>query len=345
MWGRVRLRFAKGLDVEFADREAAIRHFEELAEKGTRVVHVIYGPEGCGKTALFKQAKEVLEKGFGYSVVYVDPLARGELEVLAYTPSIRDVVEDVLRALPEPYSRVVDAAIKIAGIAMRRFRKSRIAVLMDDIFQAVGVDRAEIYVKALLNLIEYPPGDYENIVVVVSSSEGISRERIGRHRWADIFLLWNMSRKGFEELYRVLPGSKPSLEELWEATGGNPQILSRLFELGWSADSLVEGITVAKNLAKAVARLSGEEIGLLEEALSDPDTIFRKLREEAAQSLLNKLIELNLVVEVLDRDSQFWIDDPPPERDLELGIGRFIAWQTPLHREAVRRALEGLSPA
>jgi len=34
----------------------------------------------------------------------------------------------------------------------------------------------------LLNLIEYPPGEYEKIVVLVSSSEGVTRERIGRHR-------------------------------------------------------------------------------------------------------------------------------------------------------------------
>jgi hypothetical protein len=41
-----------------------------------------------------------------------------------------------------------------------------------------------------------------------------------------------------------------------------------------------------------------------------------------------------------DRDPYFWIDQPPPERDPELGIGKNVAWQTPLHREAVRRALE-----
>jgi len=34
----------------------------------------------------------------------------------------------------------------------------------------------------LLNLIEYPPGEYEKIVVLVSSSEGVTRERIGRRR-------------------------------------------------------------------------------------------------------------------------------------------------------------------
>jgi len=41
------------------------------------------------------------------------------------------------------------------------------------------------------------------------------------------------------------------------------------------------------------------------------------------------------------RDPWFWVDEPPPEKDPELGIGRYVAWQTPLHREAVRRALGG----
>jgi len=40
-----------------------------------------------------------------------------------------------------------------------------------------------------------------------------------------------------------------------------------------------------------------------------------------------------------DRDQYFWIDTPPPKRDLELGVGENVAWQTPIHREAVRRAL------
>ncbi len=52
----------------------------------------------------------------------------------------------------------------------------------------------------------------------------------------------------------------------------------------------------------------------------------------------NVLTEKNLIVRVWDRDLN-WVDTPPPERDVELEIGRHYAWQTPLHREAVRRAL------
>jgi len=57
----------------------------------------------------------------------------------------------------------------------------------------------------LLNLIEYPPGDYEKIVVLVTSSEGMSRRRVGRHSWATFRILWNMSKKRSEgESWRSL---------------------------------------------------------------------------------------------------------------------------------------------
>ncbi len=61
-------------------------------------------------------------------------------------------------------------------MVLRRLRRPRLAVLLDDVFQAVGVETAEGYVKMLLNLIKYPPGDYERIFVMVASGEGLARE-------------------------------------------------------------------------------------------------------------------------------------------------------------------------
>ena len=56
---------------------------------------------------------------------------------------------------------------------------------------------------------------------------------------------------------------------------------------------------------------------------------------------MEKLVELNLIVDSIPRREYWlWIDEPPPQRDLELGIGRRVAWQTPLHREAIRMLLE-----
>jgi len=335
---RTRIVFA-GREIEFVDREKALKQIEEFAERGTHIVHVIYGPEGCGKTALFKQARVILENEFGYHVVYVSPLARDEREILMYTPSIHEIAEEVFKSFPDPYSRIVDIAIKIVSRAMNKLRKPRIAVLMDDIFQAIGLDKAEIYTKILLNLIEYPPGEYEKMVVFVSSSEGVTRARIGRHRWATFRIMWNMPRDGFRKLYEVLPDPKPQFEEVWRITGGNPDILETLYISGWSFDNILTEFIRDRKLRSFIAMLNEKEKRILEEIVYDSDIILERLRESEVQQLEKKLIELNLVVDIWERDEFGWIDVPPPEKDLELGIGKYYAWQTPLHREAVKRVL------
>ncbi|MGC9227751.1 MAG: ATP-binding protein, partial [Caldivirga sp.] len=73
--------------------------------------------------------------------------------------------------------------------------------------------------------------------------------------------------------------------------------------------------------------------------VDDPDHLWYN----APAELINELIERNLILYFLPRrDPGRWIDQPPPERDLELGIGRYVAWQSPLHRDAVKRTLEAL---
>ena len=70
---RIKLSFVPGLDVEFVDRDVGLGQVMEWAEKGTRFPVVIFGLEGCGKTAFLKQAAEVLRE-FGYEVFYIHPL-------------------------------------------------------------------------------------------------------------------------------------------------------------------------------------------------------------------------------------------------------------------------------
>ena len=197
---KVKLSFARGLEVEFTDRGRAIKQVEEFAEKGTRYPIVVFGPEGCGKSAWLKQATEVLKEA-GYDVIYIDPLQKG---FIAYSD-----VRDVIRKLNEAATEVIGVAeVKLATLAIDAvkeligiWRKKKVAVLVDEVFQAIGLDKAEIYVKSLLNLIEYPPRSYEGMIAIVATSEGMTRREIGRHRWASLRPMWNMPRKGFEELY------------------------------------------------------------------------------------------------------------------------------------------------
>ncbi|MEM4591862.1 MAG: ATP-binding protein [Sulfolobales archaeon] len=81
-----------------------------------------------------------------------------------------------------------------------------------------GAGKAASYVKWMLGVIEYPPGDYENIVAVVATSEGVTRREIGRHRWASPKPMWNMAREGFKRLYDLIPKQqrKDSIKEPWK---------------------------------------------------------------------------------------------------------------------------------
>lgn len=67
-------------------------------------------------------------------------------------------------------------------------------------------------------------------------------------------------------------------------------------------------------------------------AVGDLDVLFT--REE--NPLMGNLVDTNLVADTLPRrDPRHWAGEPPPEKDPGLGIGRRVAWQTPLPKEAV----------
>ena len=334
---RIKLPLAPQLEVEFADRETALRQVEELAGRGTRFPIVVFGPEGCGKTAWLRQAAEILRER-GFEVVYVDPLHR---EYLAYTDA-REVAERFARAAAEA---VGVAEAKLAALAidavkdlLRVWKRKNVAVLVDEAFQAIGLEKAGAYVKSLLNLIEYPPESYERVVAIAVTSEGVSRREIGRHRWAELKPMWNMGKEGFEELYEQVPGPKPDFEEVWRWTGGNPWMLAQLYQAGWDAGAVATALAESKKLTPG---FTARWRGWLEAAVEDPDALWSA---DAPEELVNELVELNLIVyNMHSRLEHRWVDQPPPEKDLELGIGKRVAWQTPLHREAVRRALAGIT--
>ncbi|WP_446753125.1 ATP-binding protein [Vulcanisaeta sp. JCM 16161] len=335
---RIRLSFAN-TQVEFVDREKALGQVRDWAEKGTFPVQVVYGPEGCGKTAWLLQSVELL-KELGFDVIYINIPNK---EVLAEF-SITDLRSRFLTLAREAIAQ--NALGKLAWLAfdmakeLIKLTRGKIAVIVDDAFQVIGVKESALYVKALLNLIEYPPEMYERIITIAATSEGVSRREIGRHTWAEIMPIWNMPREGFRQLYEQVPGDKPGFEEVWRLTGGNPRILEELYRAGWNTDRVIEGFIRGRGIDILINSLSGSEKRVLAETVDDPDALFTR----EGVPLMDKLIELNLVLDISDRKPYLWIDEPPPEKDPELGIGRRVAWQTPLHREAIRRALEGVRP-
>ena len=69
------MQLAPGVETVFVDRDRALAQLEEWAEKSTAYPVVIFGPEGCGKTAFLRQAASALRE-FGFEVFYLHPLDR-----------------------------------------------------------------------------------------------------------------------------------------------------------------------------------------------------------------------------------------------------------------------------
>jgi hypothetical protein len=333
--GRVKLSFTIDVELEFCDRGRAIRQVEEFAEEGMRFPVVVFGPEGCGKTAWLKQAAEALRE-LGFEAIYVDPMRRDFIIHTDVGEIVNKFAEAASEAVGIAEAKIATLAIDVVKWLISERRRGKVAVLVDDVFQAVGLEKASRYVKALLGLVEYPPEGYERIVAVAATSKGLSRAEIGRHRWALLRPMWNMPKKGFEELYEKLPRSKPSVEEVRRLTGGNPGMLAKLYQAKWDVETVVRDLVDFRKLDVFTHSLTSDGKIWLLEAVEDPDTLLTRERIP----LLNKLVELNLIIDAVpERRPEHWIDEPPPQKDLELGVGRRIAWQTPLHREAVKTAM------
>ncbi|MFZ8840282.1 MAG: ATP-binding protein [Pyrobaculum sp.] len=146
--------------------------------------------------------------------------------------------------------------------------------------------------------------------------------------------MWNVPREGFHQLYEKLPGAKPPFDDVWRWTGGNPEMLARLYKAGWDVEEVVLHLMQNKKLSAEFTRRWRR---WLEAAVEDPDVLWTG---GAPEELVRELEARNLIVyNMYYRRPSFWVDAPPPERDPELGIGKNAAWQTPIHREAVGRAL------
>ena len=87
---RIKPEFVPSVKTEFTDRDRALARVVEWAEKSTRRPLVVFGPEGCGKTAFLRQAAAMLRE-LGCDVFCLHPLAR------VFSAEVDDPRRDTLR--------------------------------------------------------------------------------------------------------------------------------------------------------------------------------------------------------------------------------------------------------
>jgi Archaeal ATPase. len=148
------VEIAPGVETELVDRDRALAQLVELAEGSTWASVVVLGPEGCGKTAFLLQVASALRE-LRYDVFYLHTLNR------LFTADVDDtdmktLFVDLLRKTleDEKWGRLALAVFDLTREILRK-RRRNIAIVADNVFQAIGLDKAA-YVKDSLHMIEHP---------------------------------------------------------------------------------------------------------------------------------------------------------------------------------------------
>lgn len=313
--------------LKFVDRVTELRRLEELSREGFYPVLYVYGPEGCGKTRLLKEFIRRVEGREDFITIYVDALEGTDLRraVLGSDDLVRAASDLLTEYVGGPIGKFLASLIsKLVTELSRRltFRGKHVVIAVDDVSRALGLDSIGVYVKNLLNLLEEIMSTYgaSTALVVVTTSEGVSRDEVAKHTYASLAMIWNLMKEPFSELAKQLsPPNQEVVERTWYLTSGNPRMLLEV-ALGhkWDLNSWLKSIYEDK--VKDVKLRLGKDV--TEEITEDPDALLNY--PEVAELLIKK----NLAIKV---SSVTLGEELSPNK--ELGIGRYYAWQANAYRE------------
>ena len=331
----------KIMEPKFVDREIEIAKLLELSKQSSTLPIYVYGPEGCGKTRLFKEFIGMFD-GIG---VYIDALERSELDkALFLSPYIKDcssLIAEILASTTGSIGRIL--ADKIASILARiasryKLKNSRIVLVVDDIAHAIGVDKVEWYIKWLYELEwktirEHEP---EAIVFIATTSEGTSLRKVLRHSYSTVKLIWNLPWNGYYQLALQLnPPQMDLIRESWKFTGGNPRKLIELaLDYNWNINEWFKKQILRLEPLYREIKVKGLT-NELNQVIENPDNIYHKASTRMDQ-LYHLLLDENLVIyKHMDTLTNTFI-----QVDSELGIGEYYAWQVPVYKLALEELLK-----
>ena len=343
-------------EVRFINRVKELNALKEWCSTFRYTPLYIYGPEGCGKTRLLKEFIFKFDELFGENAVaiYIDALEDRDIKRALISSSRISKIVNVFKISIEAISDLIKTGVPI-GQALSRsislildkivekfpkrsLKDKYILVAIDDVTRAIGLNKIEWYIKWLFELMNKLNEDYRPKAVnfIITTSEGVSRRLIARHRHAEILLLWNLDRESFRELfYELKPPRNKEFESIWQLFGGNPGKLIELsYRYGWNIDRMLRAYEA--RIREIVKRIIRE--GLVKELERFIENIV------VAEKIMGK--KMSRLEDILEKENfilyKHWVSLTYEVFDKvypELGIGKDYAWQVPMYKELMKKEL------
>jgi len=363
-----------GLGAGFVGREREVeRLLGGVLGKLWGNVTALYGPRGCGKTALFRALDWAFHRlglhGRGLSLIVLerepatgDVIVRGPRRFLERAPGImwgRFLKPAGVEAgAGTPFLR-----LEVSGPRRPNPQVEALAAIMFELEPEEGsgyvvvadgyrVEDAGV-TNASLNVLANWVADVNRearwrgsrVAVLIASGDAMMAE-VATWLGGKVMraLIWNLPRQDAEELASRLGlhegaarelglGREAAGELLWRLAGGNPGALRRIREVGVRA-WLAEDVIGA--LERLSARLGGEAPSLFERVAGDVDSVVAP--QESYLEFLRENIVMNL------SSAYFELTDVPRG---EPWVGKRFAFQLPAYHyamKAVARKGAGVEP-
>jgi len=237
------------VELPFVGRSAELEAVKRYNEKQMYLPTFVFGPEGCGKSRLFREAVRRFKEWYPDGVAVLVDVREERLEraVLATAPvDVKKLAKRLAKAMFKSLSQITHFGEFFATMAtsIPEFVKTRgvrrIFVVVDEVTTAFT--NVEAYAKSMESTMNVGrPEELKDVIVnfFAPTSEGYARDLLSRHNYVAQNYIWNLPRHDFEELYyrarELYPGQAPPFDEVWRLYGGNPRALEELAARhGWN---------------------------------------------------------------------------------------------------------------
>ena len=322
--------------IKFVNRNLEIEVLTRLSKYGSPFPIFIYGPEGCGKTTLFRYFVHTCSKNL--VCVYINALEDVDISKAIESSTIPEIASIALRVINEIGEGIAKSLLKGISLLIKHLATCttlsdrNLVLFIDDVVYTITLGKIEWYIKWLYELIPKLKNEYnlKSILIVTSTSEGLSRKLLLRHTYSEVYLIWNLEYEAFQELTKQLRLSSETSKEIWKLTGGNPRQLidivvhHRRNLKSWInklRDKVIEIVTEIKAM---------NLINELKNLLRNIDLYYEEPNEKT-KKLIEFLEEKNLIIY---KNHQLLTGNYLKEND-ELGIGKYYAWQIPVYRMVI----------